>query len=310
MIFTVTLNPAVDRELTVAAIVFDEVLRASEFRVDAGGKGFNVSRMLKSLGESSVAIAFAGGYNGRILESELNALGIETDFIWIRGETRVNVSVVTQSGGHYLKVNEPGPKIEIANIEALIGRIGERVNANDWWVLSGSLSPGAPETIYATLASLIQSRGSNAIVDTSGAALRESCKASPFLIKPNAEELSALTGLPTQNHSQIADAVAVARKLGARNVLVSMGKDGAMLCDEQGAVAAQSPKIKERNPIGAGDSMLGGLVWGLAQGWSLRESLRWGLACGAASASLPGTSVGSREHVTSLVDQVLLTPIA
>jgi fructose-1-phosphate kinase PfkB-like protein len=89
-----------------------------------------------------------------------------------------------------------------------------------------------------------------------------------------------------------------------------MGKDGALLCDEQGAVAAQSPKIKERNPIGAGDSMLGGLVWGLAQGWSLRESLRWGLACGAASASLPGTVVGSRELVMSLLEQVVFVPMS
>ena len=116
MIFTVTLNPAVDRELTVDRIIFDTVLRASDWRVDCGGKGFNVARMLKSLGISSVAMGFAAGKSGEMLNEKLQSLGIETEFVWVKGETRTNVSIVSSENGQYVKVNEPGPTITEADL--------------------------------------------------------------------------------------------------------------------------------------------------------------------------------------------------
>jgi len=306
MIYTVTLNPAVDRELTVPAIEFDTVLRASDWRVDFGGKGFNVSRMLMSLGTSSTALGFAGGRAGELLRDGLESLNIQTDFIWVAGETRTNVSIVSESHDHYVKVNEPGPTIAVADQEMLLTQVRRLAQPGDWWVLAGSLPPGVPPTLYADIIAILHEANAKAILDTSGEALEHGCKARPFLAKPNDAEASKLTGLPVQNRAQIATAAQAIQEAGVSNVIVSLGKDGAMLTDGQQTVIAASPTIEERNPIGAGDSMVGGLVWGLSQGQDVTEALRWGLACGAATASMSGTAVGTKAIVASLYPQVKL----
>ena len=304
MIYTVTLNPAVDRELTIKEFAFDTVLRASEARVDCGGKGFNVSRMLASLGAKSVALGFAGGKAGQLLAEALVELDIETAFTWIEGETRTNVSIVTEQHDRYLKVNESGPTVSAADQRELLAQIAQLVQPGDWWVLAGSLPPGVPHTIYAQMVALIQAQGGQVLLDTSGSALVDGCGERPFLIKPNDSEASTLSGLPIDTPE---DAVAAARQiqtLGPQNVVISLGKAGAIFSDGHAAWLAESPRIEEHNPIGAGDSMVGGLVYGLSQGLPVAEALQWGIACGAATASLPGTAVGSPELVQNLLAQV------
>ena len=309
MIFTVTLNPAVDRELTVDEIVFDTVLRASDWRVDCGGKGFNVARMLKSLGISSVALGFAAGKSGEMLNDKLQSLGIETEFIWVEGETRTNVSIVSAGGGHYVKVNEPGPTITEVDLAQLAQKIGDRVRPGDWWVLAGSLPPGVPPTYYTELIAIIQSAGAKVFLDTSDEALRQNCGAKPLLVKPNDEEAHELTGLPVNTTVEIAAVGKAISAMGPTSVIISLGKEGAVLVDEDKAWLASSPKIVAANPIGAGDSMVAGVVWGLSQGDSMRDALCKGIACGAATASQKGTSVGTREQVTELLSQVQLREV-
>ncbi len=304
MVYTLTLNPAVDRELTVPAIEFDTVLRASDWRVDFGGKGFNVSRMLMALGTASTALGFAGGRAGELLRDGLQSLGIATDFVWVEGETRTNVSIVSQSHDHYVKANEPGPTIAAADQEKLLAQIRQLAQPGNWWVLAGSLPPGVPATIYADIIAILHEAGAKAILDTSGKALEYGCGARPFLAKPNDVEAGQLTGLPVQNQAQIAAAAQAVQAAGVSNVVISLGKAGALLVDGHQTVFAASPTIEERNPIGAGDSMVGGLVWGLSQGQEVAEALRWGIACGAATASMSGTAVGSHQLVESLVQQV------
>lgn len=304
MIYTVTLNPAVDRELTVPVIEFDSVLRATAWQVDCGGKGFNVSRMLRSLGADSVALGFAGGRSGELLRDELAALGVATDFVWVDGETRTNVSIVSESNGRYVKANEPGPTISNKEQVALVQQVRALAQPGDWWVLAGSLPPGVPHTIYMQLIGDIQAAGAHAILDSSGDALQAGCEARPFLAKPNDVELGKLTGLPVDSPAEIAAAAQAVRTMGVQHVVVSLGKAGALLADADGVVMMSSPTIMEKNPIGAGDSMVGGLVWGLSQQMPLRQALRWGIACGAATAGQSGTAVGSREQVEALVQQV------
>ena len=304
MIYTVTLNPAVDRELTVPTIEFDSVLRASAWRVDYGGKGFNVSRMLRALGSDSVALGFAGGRSGELLRDGLESLGIGTDFVWVAGETRTNVSIVTEAHDHYVKANEPGPTISPAEEIALVRKVRQLAKAGDWWVLAGSLPPGVPASIYMQLIGDIQAAGAWVILDSSGDALRDGCAARPFLAKPNDVEIHKLTGLPVGNMAEIAAAAQAMQRSGVDNVIVSLGKKGALLADAESVWLAASPLIEEKNPIGAGDSMVGGLVWGLSQGFPLPQVLRWGIACGAATASMSGTAVGDRELVESLAAQV------
>ena len=304
MIYTLTLNPAVDRELTVPAMEFDSVLRASEARVDFGGKGFNVSRLLKGMNEPSTAVGFLGGNAGELLEKGLQSLGIGTDFVWVSEETRTNVSIVTQSHDHYIKVNEKGPLVDEAKQTELLDKIDSLAKPADWWVLAGSLPPGIGNGFYARIVTVLNKHAAHAILDTSGESLKLGCVQKPYLVKPNAEEAHVLTGLPMETPSEIAAAAAEIRRLGAQNVVISMGKAGALLHTSEGAWLTRSPKIQEKNPIGAGDSMVGGLVWALTQGIALKEALGWGVASGAATASLPGTEVGSRPLIEELYSQV------
>ena len=304
MIYTLTLNPAVDRELTVPAMEFDSVLRASESRVDFGGKGFNVSRLLKGMGVRSTAVGFLGGRAGELLQDGLQNLGISTDFVWVSGETRTNVSIVTQSHNRYIKVNEKGPLVDVAKQKELLDKIDLLAKRGDWWVLAGSMPPGIADDFYARILNVLNKHEAQAILDTMAESLRLGCAEKPYLVKPNAEEAHSLTGLPIGTPAEIAVAAAEIRKMGAQNTVVSMGKAGALLQTPEGTWLTHSPKIKEKNPIGAGDSMVGGLVWALTQGIALKESLGWGVASGAATASLSGTEVGSRPLIEELFAQV------
>lgn len=307
MIYTVTLNPAVDRELTVPQITFDRVLRATAWQVDFGGKGFNVSRMLLALGERSVALAFAGGRSGALLRDGLRDLGIGTEFLWVDGETRTNVSIVTETHERYIKVNEPGPTVGMEAQEALLERAGDLAREGDWWVLAGSLPPGVAPDFYAKMIEAVQKKGAQAILDTSSKALQAGCEAKPYLIKPNDVELGQLTGLPTGTAAETVRAAGKLPSLGLERAIVSMGKAGALAFDGDKSWLLSSPSIEERNPIGAGDSLVAGVVYALAQGQSLREAARWGVACGAATASMSGTAVGSADLVERLLAEVGMT---
>ncbi|MFO7684413.1 MAG: 1-phosphofructokinase [Chloroflexota bacterium] len=309
MIYTITLNPAADKELVVPSIEFDTVLRSEKVHVDYGGKGFNVSRLLMSLGAPSVALGFAGGSSGELLRDGLESLGIDTDFTWVAGETRTNISIVTEIPSHYVKVNEPGPTISAQELDAMRQKVKKLARHGDWWVLAGSLPPGAPDTIYADLIYTIQAAGGFVILDTSGAALRHGCAARPFLAKPNDAEVHSLTGLPVNTLAERATAAKAVQAAGVSTVVLSLGKAGALLVADQQVWQAESPTITESNPIGAGDSMVGGLVWALSQGMPLTEAVTWGIACGAATASMPGTAVGPKSLIESLQPQVKLRPL-
>jgi 1-phosphofructokinase family hexose kinase len=304
MIYTLTLNPAIDRELTVAEVQFDSVLSAVKSQVDFGGKGFNVSRLLRSMGMPSTALGFIGGRTGDRLQHGLQALDIGTDFVSIPSETRTNISIVTEKHDHYIKVNEKGPLVDEPKQRELLDKIASIAAAGDWWVLAGSLPPGVPDSFYAQIIAILNRYQAISILDTTGESLRLGCEAKPFLVKPNAEETQKLTGLPVDTVAQIALAAAELRKMGAQNVVISLGKKGALLQTADESWLVHSPKIQEKNPIGAGDSMVGGLVWALSQGYPLKESLGWGAASGAATASMSGTEVGSRTLIEELFQQV------
>lgn len=307
MIYTVTLNPALDRELTVPALLFDDLLRATATRVDCGGKGFNVARMLAVLGAESVALGFAGGHTGAMLREQLAALGIATDFVCVAGETRTNVSIITADYDRQIKVNEPGPRISADEQAALRARVREQAHSGDWWVLAGSLPPGIAPTFYADLIRDIQAAGARVILDTSGAALRYGYAAGPFLLKPNAAEASELTGLPITSAEQAL--AAAAAMPGVAQIVISLGAAGALLVDAGCGWLATPPTIQQHNPIGAGDSLVAGLVWGLSNALAPREMLKWGVACGAAAASQAGTAFGSYADVARLAEQVAVREV-
>ena len=188
MIITVTPNPALDRTLTVPEIVFDEMVRASESRLDLDGKGVNVSKALHALGTSTVMLGFAGGMAGEMLERGLGEMGYATSFTHVAGETRTNTIILDAAANRYVKANEPGPLLRPPELDAFFEQARARLAAGDTWILSGSLPPGAPTDFYAQLVELIHSHGARALLDTSGEPLRLGCAARPYLVKPNATE--------------------------------------------------------------------------------------------------------------------------
>jgi 1-phosphofructokinase family hexose kinase len=306
MIHTLTLNPALDRELTVPALAHGAVLRATDSRIDAGGKGFNVSRMLRALGTPNVAVALAGGDTGRTLERMLRALSIDTEFIWLPGETRVNTSIVAP--GDWIKANEAGPLVGAATLNELAMRVRALAGRGDTWVLAGSLPPGAPANLYATLMDQLHRAGVRCVVDTSGSALHMACMARPWLIKPNREELESLVGGPLPDDALL-PALRRVCDGGPEGALLTLGKDGAILCQREGVWRVMSPAIQEINPVGAGDCFLAGFVWATASGHTPPEALRWAAACGAAAAMSPGTAVGNRAQIEALLPLAQVSPL-
>jgi 1-phosphofructokinase family hexose kinase len=256
------------------------------------------------MNEPSTAVGFLGGNAGELLQKGLQSLGIGTDFVWVSEETRTNVSIVTQAHDHYIKANEKGPLVDESKQKELLEKIDSLAKSGDWWVLAGSLPPGVTNDIYARVIQVLNRHDARAILDTSGESLKLGCAEKPYLVKPNAEEAHMLTGLPMDTTDEIIAGAAEIRRMGAQNVVISMGKAGALLHTAEGTWLTHSPKIQEKNPIGAGDSMVGGLVWALTQGINLKEALGWGVASGAATASLPGTEVGSRPLIEKLFSQV------
>jgi 1-phosphofructokinase family hexose kinase len=303
MIYTLTLNPAVDWELQIDHFELNSVSRSKQSRIDCGGKGFNVSRMLRNLKTDSIAMGFVGGKNGERLESGLGEQGVTTDFTWIQGESRTNVSIVALDNAEHIKVNEAGPTVTANEVEKLTRQVEGVLAPGDWWVMGGSLPLGVDADIYGQLIKRIQQAGAHAILDSSGEALLQGCKACPTLVKPNLEEALQLLGITQDGADSMMDWVGKILELGPKNLVVSLGKEGAMLVTNQEKEMIHTPNIIERNPIGAGDSLVAGVVWQLSLGASYKDAIRYGVACGAATASKSGTELGNYNDVMSLVKQ-------
>ena len=303
MIITVTPNPVLDRTITVPALAFNEVLRATAVRLDWGGKGFNVSRALLALGAESVAMGFVGGATGDMLETGLHAQGIATDFVRIDGETRTNV-VIAEPGGRHIKANEAGPTVPRPAQEALFAALRARLQPGDTCVMAGSLPPGVDADFYAELVRLVRAAGALAVLDASGDALRRGVAAGPDLVKPNTLEAEQLTGAPVRGVTDAVAACDAIGALGAGMVALSLGADGLVLSDGAQTVHAQPPAIEEVINVGAGDALVAGLVWAQTQGMALPEIARWGVACGTAAAQKPGVDFGTRDEVTVVAAQV------
>ncbi len=309
MIYTVTLNPALDKEYTVPSLVFDDVMRMDEMRIDYGGKGFNVARMLKSLGKESIALGFVGGHTGTVISQGLKDLGIKRDLTVISGETRTNTSIVDAEKSHYIKINEKGPVVSDHEVELLLKKVSHLAQKGDYWVLAGSLPSNVPEDIYASITRQVNKAGGHVILDTSGEPLKRGIEAHPYLLKPNQHELNQIFETTVSTTDALLDLIQKLHKDGIENVLVSLGKEGALLSTSEGRWKALPPKIKAQNPIGAGDAMVAGVVWRLDEGDLISEALAWAIACGTAAANEPGTGMPSFTIVEEFKHKVIIEEI-
>ena len=309
MIYTLTLNPALDKEYRIPDLALDSVLRAMSLNMDFGGKGFNIARMLAAFGQDSVALGLVGGHAGQLLENGLKGLRIRTDFVHVAGETRTNVSIVSQKSKRYIKVNESGPTILAGETEELLEKIEAAVRAGDWWVLAGSLPPGMLADSYARIINILNAHDAKAILDTSGEALRLGCAARPYLIKPNLEEMAQLTGRTLDKDAAIEAALTEVHAMGVAHIVLSAGEGRSMWSAGEHKWQAVPPKIEQGNPTGAGDAMLAGIVYRLQAGASLEEAFAWGVATGSAAASMPGTRMPTRMAVELLLKEVVVKEV-
>jgi 1-phosphofructokinase len=285
MIVTFTANPSVDRTSEVEELVRGAVMRARAVRVDAGGKGVNVTRALVANGHASIAVLPIGGPEGAQLLSLLADEGLEVRSVPVREAIRANVTIV-EPGGMTTKVNEPGPALTPAEISGLTAALLSSSAGAEWAVLSGSLPPGVPEDLYAVLTAELRRLGVRVAVDTSGPLLRRTLAAAPDVIKPNRDELAEASGAPIDGPADALRAGARLRALGARRVLASLGSQGAVLVDETGAYQAGAAVAAHRSTVGAGDALLAGF---LAAGGIGPDALTEAVAWGTAAVSLPGS---------------------
>ncbi|MEJ5246463.1 MAG: 1-phosphofructokinase family hexose kinase [Caldilinea sp.] len=306
-IYTVSVNPAIDLFLDVPEIVFDEVLRATAVRRVWAGKGFNVSRALQRLGGKSTALGFVGGYAGMAIRAGLEAEGIATDFVTVEEETRTNVMIVDLRVGRHIKVNQTGAPVSAAAQEKFRACVRRHLKPGDLWVLTGSLAPGLSTDFYAELIELLHAGGAWAALDTSGAALRAGCAARPELVKPNVAEAYDLTGERVTSMEDACRAVAAFHAAGARRVALSMGAQGLLYSDGETLVHAAPPPVRVRTAVGAGDALLGGLVWALAQGMPSIEVARWGAATSAVYVQDDSLPFDAQPVVRQMIERLQIT---
>jgi 1-phosphofructokinase len=287
VIVTLTPNPSLDRTIAIDDLRRGEVLRATSSRLDPGGKGVNVSRVLAAHGVPTLAVIPAGGSEGAQLADLLAPSGVPVVSVPLSSPTRSNVALV-EPDGTTTKINEPGPELSSAETVAMLERLVSFARSADWVVLSGSLPRGVPDDFYAQIVARVHETGHRVALDTSGPALREAVDAGPDLIKPNAEELAELTGVELRTWAGVAEQAEKLRAGGVGAVLVSLGEDGALLVDSTGVTRAYSPPVEVRSTVGAGDSTLAGF---LAAGANGPEALRTAVAFGTAAVTLPGSAM-------------------
>lgn len=285
MILTLTPNPSLDLTYELDRLVRGEVQRAGDMSVEAGGKGINVTRNLVANGAASRAVAPVGGPSGEQFLSLLEDTGIDLVRVPVAGPVRMNASLVEKQGVG-TKINASGPQLSGAELDELLEATAAAAEGATWLAVCGSLPPGTPKDLYARVVAVAREAGCRVAIDSSGSPLEVALQEGPDLIKPNLEELSELVGRRLATFGEVLAAAGEIHARGVASVLVSLGADGAVLVDAEGALHADTPPFTPRSTVGAGDSLLAGFLFAVGdRAGALIEAVAWG----AAAARLPGS---------------------
>ena len=299
-IITVTFNPAIDKISSVPVLIPEKKLICSAPVFEAGGGGVNVSRAIKKLGGHSVALYLAGGHTGKLFTRMLQEEHVESIVTETQGYTRENLIILETASNQQYRFGMPGGHVTEAEWQDCLRNI-DHLPGVEWIVASGSLPPGIPTDIFARIARIARRKNAKIIVDTSGDALKEALQEGVYLIKPNLSELSSLVGTD-EFHIESVDDVArqVIHKGNCEVIIVSMGQTGAMLVTRDIVKQIIPPPVKRKSTVGAGDSMVAGIVLQLSANKSLLEAIKYGVACGTAATMNPGTQLCNKEDVNQL----------
>lgn len=301
MIYTLTLNPAIDHIVRVEKLDVGETNRMVDETFKAGGKGINVSKLLKNLGENSLCLGFVAGFTGleleRMTEEDFN---LNSDFIHVsEGLTRINTKIKAEKE---TEINGNGPEISKSEIEALFDQL-EQIKENDYLFLSGSIPKSMDANFYGQIMDRLKNKKVNIIVDSSGASLKESLKYKPFVIKPNLRELEQIFDIRIVDQEDIKLYAKKFQEMGARNIIVSLGGDGAYLLDENGSdYFLEAPKGVLVDSVGSGDSMLAGFVYSVIHNNTYEDAFKFSLACGSATAF--SENIAIKEEIYNLYQKM------
>lgn len=314
MILTVTPNAAVDKTFRIEGFSLDRVNRPSSEMTVAGGKGVNVARVFQRLGGVAIATGFLGGAQGQIVARSLDSEGIPNEFVPCDGETRMCIAVIDPTTGTQTEINESGPEVGSHSTERLAQRIESLLSQHrfEFVILSGSVPPGCPVTIYSDLIHLCRRFGVRAVLDSSGEALRAGMKSLPWMLKPNLAELGAALGESALTLDEAWDAARRLHKTGINIVAVTLGAHGALVVSDHGDWFAAPPPIKFASAVASGDSFVAGFLWAFAYESSTNDvagALRMAVGAGAANAEVIGAGFISREAVLARAESTTVTAV-
>lgn len=305
MIITLTANPALDIYSKTERLEPNEKLRCETPLIDAGGGGVNVSRVIKRLGGQSTAVYAKGGHTGKLFYDLLKKEGVTQNPVEVENDLRQNFAVTETTTGNLYRFGFPGPQLYESEYVALLEKVSS-CEKGDFLVASGSLPPGAPSNFYARLAAKAKVCGLKFVLDTSGKSYQGVLEEGAYLLKPNKKELSDLTGQSAENLEEQKNALLkVLNKYPVEIIVLSLGGEGALLATKGEVEHYPAPQVEHVSSIGAGDSMVAGLVYALAIGQPLKNAILYGLACGSATIKSPGTELLKKEDVEMLYKQLL-----
>jgi len=309
MIYTVTLNPAIDKTVVIENLTVGGVNRVSSVREDAGGKGINVSKCLKNLGAETVAAMVLAGTTGKRLSKMLEAMKIPVLRLDAQGENRTNLKIIDPVKGENTDINETGPKIDPEILEQLKMKLGKSVGKGDIVVLSGSLPAGIDKGLYGEWIRYFRSHDASVLLDADGEALYRAIDALPYMIKPNETELAALVGKQHLSREEMITEGKRLHEMGIPEIVISLGSEGALFINADGCFHAESLKVPVRSTVGAGDSMVAAIVYGKKKKLSREQKIRLAIAMGAASVMQSGTQPPESALVWELAKQVVITKL-
>ncbi len=305
-IVTLTINPSIDKSSSVAHVVAERKLYCKPPRFEAGGGGVNVSRAIKKLGGESLLLYPAGSITGERLQELLDQEGLNHRPFPIRGVIRESLVILEESTGQQYRFGMPGPEVQKEEWQQFLQELSALEPPPDYLVASGSLPPGVPADFYAKAAGIGKKRGVKTIIDTSGEALEKALKEGVYLIKPNVREFREMVGEEIKEKSQIkAEALKMVKSGRCEVLVISLGAAGALMVSEDFAEHILPPTVPIVSKVGAGDSMVAGIVLSIAQGKPLRESILFGVAAGTAAVMTPGTELCRREDAERLFKNMI-----
>lgn len=309
MITSISLNPSIDRTMTVESFTPGGLNRVVASSDVAAGKGINVALTVSALGLDSECIGYMYRDSASLFEKRLMVNSTAYDFIWCEGTARTNIKVFDRSQGVVTELNESGRTVEPEQLERMVELVTRHAENSDFLVLTGSLPPGCPDDFYRTLIHAVDGLGCRCVLDADGDRLKYGLEARPFMIKPNRYELEMMTGSHLESVQEIRDAARQYIDMGVEVVAVSLGAEGALILEGDEALYAPRLNIEVKSTVGAGDSMVAGLVAGFMAENELEDTFRMGMACATARCMTEGYRIVDRTVYKALMDMVTIERI-